>query len=100
MCLTGKQLIFINMSLFIGQGYIYYHDWGPNSGTNWMVSRSRNGGSSRSIESHNVEPGYWNKTMCLNEALESGFFQVYNGNTWVIDLTFKIKCIKTSDHIL
>ena len=88
------------LSLLIGEGYIYYHDWGPNSGTNWMVSRSRNGGSSRSIESHNVEPGYWNKTMCLIDALESGYFQVYNGNTWVIDLTFKIRCINTSDRIL
>ena len=78
---------------FTGQGYIYYHDWGPNSGTNWMVSRSRSGGSSRSIESHNVEPGYSNNTMCLNDALKSGFFQVFNGDTWVIDLTFKVNCL-------
>ena len=76
----------------IGHGYIYYYDWGPNSGTNWMISSMPNG-RSRNIESHNVEPGYTNKTMCLNEALESGFFQVFNGKTWVVDLTFKIFCI-------
>ena len=58
-----------------------------------MVSRFRNGGQSRNIESNNVEPGYSNSTMCLNEALKSGFFQVYNGDTWVIDLTFQIDCL-------
>ena len=57
-----------------------------------MVSRHGNS-ELRSIESHNVEPGYSNSTMCLNNALESGFFQVFNGNTWVVDLTFKVLCI-------
>ena len=78
--------------LCTGDGYIHYYDWGPNSGANWMISRTANS-ELRSIESHNVEPGYSNSTMCLNNALESGFFQVFNGNTWVVDLTFKVLCI-------
>ena len=76
---------------FIGTGYIYYYDWGPNSGANWMISELPNG-SLRTIESPNVESGYSNNTMCFNEALASGFFQVFNGDRWVIDLTLKVLC--------
>ena len=83
-----RNLIFF----YLGQGYIHYYDWGPNSGTNWMVSRFLDD-NSRNIESHNVEPGYSNTTMCLNNALKSGFFQVFNGDNWVVDLTFKVLCV-------
>ena len=85
-----KILIII---IFVGEGYIHYFDWGPNSGTNWMVTRNFPNGNLRSIESFNVEPGYSNTTMCLSNALKSGFFQVFNGDTWVVDLTFNVVCL-------
>ena len=79
--------------VFVGEGYIHYFDWGPNSGANWMVSRNFPNGNLRSIESFNVEPGYSNTTMCLSNTLNSGFFQVFNGDTWVVDLTFNVVCL-------
>ena len=36
------------------QAYIYYYDWGPNSGTNWMIGDSL-GSSSRVLETFNLE---------------------------------------------
>ena len=36
------------------QAYIYYFDWGPNSGTNWMMG-DRLGSSSRVLETFNLE---------------------------------------------
>ena len=59
--------------------FIYYYDWGPNSGANWMFSSevrtlqgqvsSRSvkvGATSRGVESANVEAGYTNhSTYCI-----------------------------------
>ena len=43
------------------QAYIYYFDWGPNSGTNWMIG-DRLGSSSRVLETFNLETK--GKTTC------------------------------------
>ena len=57
--------------------YIYYWDWGPNSGANWVVTNNPNDGTSRGIESANVEYGVVNRTICLNEARQAGEFLVF-----------------------
>ena len=49
-----------------GVGFIYYWDWGPNSGSNWLISSDAEG-TNRGIESDNVETGSTNYTMCLNQ---------------------------------
>ncbi len=53
-------------NILTGAGFIYYWDWGPNSGANWLIS-SNSDGTNRGIESDNVETGATNYTMCLNE---------------------------------
>jgi hypothetical protein len=50
----------------LGSGFIYYWDWGPNSGSNWLIS-SNSDGTNRGIESDNVESGATNYTTCLNQ---------------------------------
>ena len=76
------------------RNYIYYWDWGVNSGTNWVVTNNINDGTSRGIESPNVEYGYANSTICLNHARNEGEFRVFNAGTgsWENDRSLRILC--------
>lgn len=76
------------------RNYIYYWDWGPNNGANWVVTNSQRDGSSRGIESPNVEFGYANDTVCLNDARKSGEFQVFNSRSgfWENDRSLRVLC--------
>ena len=74
--------------------YIYYWDWGPNAGANWVVTNNPNDGTSRGIESANVEYGAVNRTICLNEARQAGEFLVFNSRTgsWENDRSLRVLC--------
>lgn len=99
--------------LCAGVGYIYYWDWGPNSGANWLIGSDPDG-VSRGIESENVETGTTNYTMCLNQvpsliwgpvsvevngfslkARRAGDFRVFNGEKqeWDSDSTLRVTCL-------
>ena len=74
--------------------YIYYWDWGPNSGANWVVTNNPRDGSSRGIESAHVENGVANNTICLNNARQAGEFLVFNSRTgsWENDRSLRVLC--------
>ena len=74
--------------------FIYYWDWGPNQGANWVMTNNPNDGSSRGIESANVEYNVVNNTMCLNEARKAGQFRVFNAGTglWENDRSLRMLC--------
>ena len=44
--------------------YIYYYDWGPNSGTNWMMGDTI-GSNYRFMETENAETFNSSSTECL-----------------------------------
>ena len=53
-----------------------------------------NDGTSRGIESANVEYGMVNKTVCLNEARQAGKFIVFNSRmgSWENDRSLRVLC--------
>jgi hypothetical protein len=58
--------------------YVYYHDWGPNSGANWMIGLGE-GSNSRGVESFNVEnvaKGMKFMNICVTDAAKAGPFRV------------------------
>lgn len=80
-----------------GGSFIYYWDWGPNSGCNWVVTNDADDGNNRGIESANVEYGKTllvNNTVCFNEARKAGEFSVWNGEAqnWQIDRSVRVLC--------
>lgn len=76
------------------RNFIYYWDWGPNNGANWVVTNRINDGSNRGIESANVEYGVTNHTMCFNDARNAGEFRVFNSRTgvWENDRSIRVLC--------
>ena len=76
----------------LGSGFIYYWDWGPNSGSNWLIS-SNSDGTNRGIESDNVESGATNYTTCLNQV-------ILHIQEPLIQNRFETKCSKseTTNH--
>ena len=69
------------------QVYIYYYDWGPNSGTNWMMGDVV-GSSFRIMESFNIEN---NATECLVNDFEVKWRNVNNGDESLDG--FSMKCL-------
>merc|ERR1711915_139249 len=74
--------------------FIFYHDWGPNSGANWMFSNEV-GSTNRGIESSNVEAGVTNHTQCLAEVGMTGRigpWMVWTADSgWKEDLEFSLE---------
>ena len=75
------------------QAYIYYYDWGPNSGTNWMIG-DRLGSSSRVLETFNLETrGKTSDTECIVRAdTELGWRNVVENNLDISD-DMIVECI-------
>ena len=75
---------------------IFYHDWGPNSGANWMFT-SEVGTTNRGVESSNVEAGVTNHTQCLVEKGVEGVlgpWKVWTGEGgWQEDTLLTIECL-------
>lgn len=62
--------------LVSGTWYIYFWDWGPNSGQNWMISQDPQT-QYRGIESPNLENLPASDGGCLHEVVDTvGFFRV------------------------
>ena len=77
-----------------GGSFIYYWDWGPNRGANWVVTNDPQNGNNRGIESPNVEYGFANNSLCLNEARKAGEFMVFNARAgvWENDRSVRVLC--------
>lgn len=77
-----------------GGSFIYYWDWGPNRGANWVITNDPQDGSNRGIESANVEYGVVNNTLCFNHARKAGEFSVFNGpaGSWQNDRSLRVLC--------
>ena len=74
--------------------YIFYYDWGPNSGANWMFT-NQIGSTERGMESVNVE--FANQTECLAETELQGrqrVWMVWAGDDgWEEDSLLRILCL-------
>ena len=68
--------------------------WGLNSGANWVVTNNPNDGTSRGIETANMEFRVVNRAICLNEARQAGEFLVFNSRTgsWENDRSLRVLC--------
>ena len=76
-------------------GYLYYYDWGPSSGANWMFGEQP-GETYRDIESPNMEAR--NKTLhteCLvmPQQTAQDSWKVLNGDVLTTDETLDIECV-------
>ena len=56
--------------------WLYYWDWGPNSGTNWMVS-NKYWENKRSFESQNLEY-HSDNNVCVEDLHKVGPMKVWN----------------------
>ena len=90
------------MVIITGGSFIYYWDWGPNRGANWVVTNDPTNGSNRGIESPNVEYGVANNSLCLNEARKEGEFSVFNARAgaWENDRSVMRVQIRILDNII
>ena len=74
-----------------GPNFLYYWDWGPNSGSNWMISPKHWEGN-RGMESYNLENSRHN--VCAEDLHKTGPMKVWNtaDRAWQTDWTLRLEC--------
>ena len=74
-----------------GPNFLYYWDWGPNSGANWMISEKYWEGN-RGIESYNLEDSSHN--VCAEDLHYTGPMKVWNraDRAWQTDWNLRLEC--------
>ena len=81
------------------QNYIYFWDWGVNSGAEWMVGHSPDS-SVRGIRSTNLERSGAFSVCVMDAHLQGdGGWQMWTGHVFVSDDSFKMSCIQ-EDQII
>ena len=75
-----------------GPHFLYYWDWGPNSGSNWMVSQ-KYWETNRGIESYSLED-YPQHNVCAEDLHTVGPMKVWNTAdlAWQTDWTLRLEC--------
>ena len=73
------------------QNFLYYWEWGVNTGTEWMVGHSPFS-SERGIRSDNLE-GLGEMSICFDDAEKVGDWHILTeNNVWITDDTFRVQC--------
>ena len=74
-----------------GPNFLYYWDWGPNSGANWMVS-DKFWETNRGIESYNLET-FPQQSICPEDLHLVGPMKVWNSadRAWQTDWTLRLE---------
>ena len=74
--------------------FIYFYDWGPNSGANWMIG-TLSGSSGRIVETYNLEDHATDKgSECLvSENSELQWKNVQDNDNIMIMESFSITCV-------
>ena len=73
------------------QNYLYYWEWGVNTGTEWMFGHSPFS-SERGIRSDNLE-GLGEMSICFEDAARVGDWHILTeDNNWITDDTLRIEC--------
>ena len=75
-----------------GPNFLYYHDWGPNAGANWMVSE-KYWESNRGVESYNLET-FHQHNICAEDVHRVGPMKVWNtaDRAWQTDWSLRLEC--------
>ena len=84
----NNRLVFSQLD---GPNFLYYWDWGPNSGANWMVS-DKYWETDRGIESYNLER-FPHHNLCAEDLHLVGPMKVWNSadRAWQTDWTLRLE---------
>ena len=78
------------------QNFVYYWEWGVNTGTEWMLGHSPYS-SERGIRSENMERR-GDLAICVSDVPKVGEWQIYTEEEqWTTDDTFSVKCMENED---
>jgi hypothetical protein len=72
--------------------YLYFWDWGVNSGQEWMIGHSPTS-PVRGIRSVNVEGSPRDGSVCVTDVAKADQWMILTeANQWVNDDTFSLRC--------